>query len=141
MKRFVRLVSAMLACALLLAVPAYAQEVSNRSSSYFSSYLAYCTKLSSTKVGVSFHVVGAGTMDEIGASQIKVQRSSDEKNWTTVKTFNKSDYSNMTDTDTISHGSTLSCTVAAGYKYRAYISFYAKNGTGTAYRYYYTDII
>lgn len=138
MKRFSRLICLVVVFAMLAAIPAYATEASARASIYFSSYRAYCTKTSSTELTVSFMVVGTGEMDEIGASKIKVQRSSDGENWTTVKTFNKADYPNMTDTNTGGHGSTVSCTVASGYYYRAYVEFYAANSNGFGERYYYT---
>lgn len=141
MKRFLRTVSLIMAVVLLLSVTTYAQEYTSKSSSYFSSYRAYCTKLSSTTVGVSYQVLSLGIMDELGASSIKVQYSSDKENWTTAKTFTKADYPSMTETDTGIFASTLSCTVPSGYYYRAYVAFYAKDGTGTAYRYYYTAII
>lgn len=141
MKRFIRLICLVMVVATLAAIPAYAQEQSARASSYLSAYRAYCTKTSSTKVTVSFHVIGTGIMDEIGANTIKVQYSSDKTDWTTAKTFSKADYSSMIDTDTSVHAAELSCTVPSGYYYRAYVEFYASKGSGSAERYYYTEII
>lgn len=138
MKKATHLISLILVFALIFAVPVSAEDVTPRASSYFAAYRAYCTKLSSTSIGVSFHVISAGIMDVLGASQVKVQRSSDGENWTTVKTFDKADYSNMTDTDKAAYASTLSCTVPAGYYYRAIVTFYAKNSAGRAYKAYYT---
>lgn len=139
MKKSTRLISLIIVFALIMAIPVSAEEQNPRASSYFAAYRAYCTKLSSTSISVSFQVIGVGTMDVLGASQVKVQRSSDGKNWTTVKTFDKANYSNMTDTDSAVYGSTLSCTVPAGYQYRAVVTFYAKKGTGSAYKTYYTE--
>ena len=139
MKRIIRLMCLLLVFALFMAIPVYAQEQSTRASSYFTAYRAYVTKVSSTKLTVSFNVIGTGIMDEIGTSTIKVQRSSDGINWTTIKTFTKANYSSMVDTDTASHGAELSCTITSGYYYRAYVEFYAKEGSGTAYRDYYTE--
>ena len=141
MKRFVRLICLVMTFALLMAIPAYAQETSARASDYFTGYRAYCTMTSSTQLTVSYSVIGAGIMDEIGANQIKVQRSSDRTNWTTVKTFSKANYSSMIDTNTASHSSTLSCSVSPGYYYRAYVEFYAAKDGGSSERYYYTGII
>lgn len=138
MKRFTRILSLILVFVMLAAIPAYAAEQETRASSYFSAYRGYCTKTSSTTLAVSFHVIAVNTMDVLGASQIKVQRSSDGESWTTVKTFDKASYSNMTDTNTAGHGSFVSCTVASGYYYRAVITFYAKKDNGTAYHTYYT---
>ena len=141
MKRFLRLVCLLVVFATLAAVPAYAQEQSTRASNYLSSYRAYCTKNSSTSITVAFQVLGTGFMDEIGASKIKVQYSSDLVNWTTAKTFLKSDYPSMTDTDTTAHASTVTCTVPSGKYYRAYVEFYSAKGNGSGMQFYYTEII
>lgn len=141
MKKFVRMICLLVVFATLAAIPAHATEQSERASLYFSAYRAYCYAASSTTIEVNFFVVGAGIMDEIGASQILVQRSSDRTNWTTVKTFSRGIYSDMINTNTGAHGATLSCTVASGYYYRAYVTFYAKKGSGYGEKNYYTEII
>lgn len=141
MKRFVRLICLLVVFASLAAIPAYAQEQSSRASDYLSSYLAYCTKPDSTTVNVSFLVVGTGIMDEIGANTVTVQYSSDQSNWSTAKTFYKSSYPSMTDTNASAHSTVLSCTVPSGMYYRAKVTFYsAKNGSFSE-RYYITEII
>lgn len=141
MKRLLRLVCILVVFVMLLTIPAYAEVQSERASLYFSAYRAYCHAVSSTKIEVNFTVIGAGIMEELGASRILVQQSSDQTNWTTVKTFSRDSYSNMIATDTGSYGATLSCDVTAGNYYRAYVTFYAKNNSGSGYRYYYTEII
>ena len=141
MKRFAQVICTVIVIALLVAIPSYATVQEERASNFFSSYRAYCYAASSTKIEVNFTVIGAGTMDELGASQIKVQCSSDGTNWSTVKTFSKDNYGSMTALNTAFHAATLSCTVESGYQYRAYVTFYAKNGSGQSYRYYYTEII
>ena len=141
MKRLIRLVCLLLVFASLAAIPAYAQEHSARASDYLSVYGGYCTKNSSTSVSVSYHVLGAGVMDEIGTSTVKVQYSSDQVNWTTQKTFTKSSYSSMTDTNTGYHTGVLTCTVPSGKYYRAKITFYAAKDNGFAERTYTTEII
>lgn len=141
MKTFVRLICFLLVATTFLAIPAYAAEQSERASLYFSSYRAYCYAPSSTRIEVNFTVVGVGIMDKIGASEILVQRSSDQENWTTVKTFSSSSCGDMVVTNQASHGATLSCNVDAGYYYRAYVTFYAKKNSGYGEKYYYTDVI
>lgn len=141
MKRFIRLVCLLLVFATVAAFPAYALEESNRASSYLASYRAYCTKTSSTTVRVTFQVIGAGEMDEIGASTIKVQFSTDQVNWTTAKTFTRANYSSMIDYNTGMHGAELSCSVPSGLYYRAVVTFYAEKNGGFAERTYTTGII
>ena len=138
MKRFARIICLFIVLSIVVAIPAYAEAQTSRASSFFTAYRAYCSKASSTSLEVSFHVIGAGPMDILGASQIKVQRSSDGENWTTVKTFDKADYSNMTDTNTAVHGSVMTCSITGGHYYRAVVTFYAKNSTGVGFKAYYT---
>lgn len=141
MKRFTRIVCLFLVFASLATIPAYATENSNRASDYFSAYRAYCTKTTSTTVVVSFHVIGARGMDEIGVNTIKVQYSSDQVNWTTAHTFRKADYPSMIDYNTGMHAGELSCTVPSGKYYRAEVTFYAAKDGGFGERYYTTGII
>ena len=140
MKRFIRIVSAILAMVALLAVPAQASEaVDPRGSSYFGSASAYLWHVSGTTFEVWFDVTAVRGMDEIGASSIAIQRSTDNQNWTTVKTFSKSNYSNMTDFDTCAHASYVTYTGSAGYSYRARVTIYARDGSGSATDVWYTS--
>lgn len=141
MKRFLRLVSLLLVFATLAAVPSYAQEVTPRGSNELSSYRAYCTKTSSTTVVVSYQVLGADILDELGVNTVKVQYSSDGVNWTTAKTFQKATYTSMVNYGVSGHAGTLTATVPSGKQYRAMVEFYGeKNGSFTE-RTYYTEII
>ena len=138
MKRYIRLVCLVIVLATLFAIPAHAAEQSERASSFFASYKAYCHAASSTQLQVFFSVMSVGSMEKLGASKVKVQRSSDGTNWTTVKTFTEENYPDMIDSNTAFHAATLTCTKTSGYYYRAYVEFYAKNSSGTGELYYYT---
>ena len=141
MKRFLRLVCLLVVFATLAAVPSYAQEPTTRGSNELSSYRAYCTKISSTQVVVSFQVVGTDALDEIGANTIKVQYSSDGVNWTTAKTFRKANYPSMVDHNTGMHATEFTATVPSGKQYRAYVEFYGEKDGNSTTRFYYTTII
>ena len=141
MKRFIRIVCLVIVLSFLVAIPAYATEQTPRASDYFGAYSAYCYEASATKLEVYFTVIAVSEMDELGVSTIKVQRSSDGINWTTVKTYAKGSYPNLVDTDTGAHASSVACTKTAGYYYRARVTFYAKNNSGTGYLNYYTSKI
>ena len=138
MKRFVRIICLVLVFSMIIAIPAYASEQSQRASSYFSSFKAYCYTSDSGQLAVYFKVIATDTMDELGASTIKVQRSSNGTNWSTVQTFTKDVYTQMKNTNTVMHATTLYCTKTSGYYYRAYVEFYAKNSAGTGSYDYYT---
>lgn len=141
MKRFLRLVCLLVVFATLAAIPAYAQEINTRGSNELSSYRAYCTKLSSTKVVASFQVIGTTALDEIGANTIKIQYSHDGENWTTAKTFQKAAYPSMVDHNTGMHYGEYTATVPAGNQYRAYVVFYGEKDGNSTTRFYYTPII
>ena len=141
MKRFLRLVCLFMVFATLAAVPSFAQEVAPRASKELSSYGAYCTKTSSTTVVVSYQVLGATLLDEIGVNTVKVQYSSDGVNWTTAKTFKKANYTSMVNYGVSAHAGTLTATVPSGKQYRAYVEFYGEKDGNFTERYYYTAVI
>lgn len=130
MKRFVKVITVVLVIVAMLMVPVHAEEVEDRSSAYFLSSSTALTKITTTKIEAYFSVGAFDVMDELGASSIKIQRSSDGTNWTTMKTFTKSGYPQLICENTFSHAATVSYTGTVGYYYRAKITLYAKDGTG-----------
>lgn len=133
MKRFLRITSLVLALVLVYAVPAYAvEEASTRSSSYFATHDLYLSQKTSTKFQVHFDVDAIGTMDELGAKTIKVQRSPDGTTWTTMFTYYREYYPQLIDENTSFHAAYVPYTGTEGYYYRAKVTFYAKNSNGSA---------
>lgn len=137
MKRFTRFVCIFLVTSMLLAIPAFAAEA--RASNYFIKSSVYLEKTSSTTFEAWFDVDAIGIMDELGASVIKIQKSSDGTSWTTMKTYTKETYSSLICEDTASHAACVTYTGTTGYYYRAYIILYAKNSTGSGEWYRYTS--
>lgn len=103
-----------------------------RSSSFFRSSSVYLYKTSGNNFEAWFEVTALGTMTQLGASKIKIQRSLDGVNWTTMKTYEKEDYSQMICNNTVTHDGCVSYTGTTGYYYRAIVILYAKNSSGTA---------
>lgn len=133
MKRFLKITSLLLVIVLMFAVPVCAEEESSTwSSSYFIGRDAYLYKTSSTKFQVWFDVDALRVMDEIGARTIKVQRSLDGSTWTTMFTYSREYYPQMIDTNSGSHAAYVPYTGTEGYYYRAKVTFYAKDSTGSA---------
>lgn len=142
MKRFTRLVCIVLVAVLLLAVPAQAAEVnSSRASYYFGSSCVYLYQISETRFQVWYEVAAVGTMDVLGASVVKVQRSADGNTWTTLSTFTKDEYTDMVRRDTCLFAGCISYTGTVGYYYRAIITLYAKKGTGVGEVTEYTSVL
>ena len=138
MKRFLCGTCLILAMCIVLAIPTYAAEPLNpKSSMFFGSSSVYLSNVSGNSFSAWFDVTGIGTMDAIGANFIKIQRSSDGVNWTTVLTCPKENYLYLVDYNTTTHAASVRVTVTGGYYYRAYIELYAKKGvnTGTMDRY------
>ena len=133
MKRLVRVVCLLLAMSTVIALPAFAESgLGSRESSYFGSRLGYLHQTHPTIFQVWGEVVAVGTMDKLGMSSITVQRSSDNQNWTDVKTYTKETNTNLVASNTFNHEAYVTYVGTAGYYYRAKIWFYAKKGTGTA---------
>ena len=135
MKRFTRCICLLLVCVMMFSTTAFAAETADsRASDYFWSSSVYFWNTSGRNYEIWFDVTAVGTMAELGTSKIQVQRSTDESNWTTVRTYYKEDYSQMIDTNTVHHGDCVPFTATTGYCYRAIVTLYAKNssgGTGT----------
>ena len=131
MKRISRLICILLAALLILASPAAAAENAEpRASSFFGSSDVYLYQTTSTQFRVWFEVSALGVMEKVGAREIKVQKSADGENWTTMKTYSMNDYTNMICENTGSHASYVTYTGQTGYYYRAKITLYAKNSSG-----------
>lgn len=137
MKRLAQFVCLILVLTTVLTIPAAAESANPWSSNYFAAFDAYLYHTSGTQFQVWFEVTCKRTMEEIGASVIEVQRSSDGTNWETVKTYYKENNANMIAYNTVSHASYVTHSKVSGYSYRAYVRFYAKDSSGTGvYGYY-----
>ena len=141
MKRFAQFVCLLLVLSMILAIPALAIENSTWQSNYFMSHLAYLYPTSGSQFEVWIEVEAVRTMDKLGASEITVQRSSNNSTWTDMKTYTKEDYPNLVDDDAFAYEAYVTYTGSSGYYYRAKVWFYAERGNGTAEYSYTTESI
>ena len=141
MKRFTQIVCLMLVLSVVLVNPVFAQESSTWQSYYFGSTLAYLYPTSGTQFEVWIEVEAVRTMDKLGASEITVQRSSNNSTWTDMTTYYKADYPNMVKDDAYHYETYVTYTGSSGYYYRAKVWFYAERGNGTAEYSYTTESI
>lgn len=145
MKKLVRVICMLLVCSLLLAVPAQATSgVESRASAFFSYYGTDLYKTSSSSFQIWFDVTAnaGNTMQVLGVSEIIVYRSADQQSWTKMRTYTMENYPQMVDQNTGDHVGYVTYNYATtGYYYTAYITFYAKNSSGIAERYVYTEIL
>lgn len=143
MKRFLRMICLVLVFATLCSTTAFAAEKPTpRASNFFASYSVYFWNVSSNQYQIWFDVTAKGGMNELGASKIVVERSTDLVNWTPVRTYNKSDYTQMTTKQTTaSYANYVTYYPSSGYAYSATVTLYARNSSGTAEMDTYTAIL
>lgn len=134
-KSFITVIA--LCLVLVLTIPTTAGAVENNpimplASYYLDSYSAYVYVTTSGQVQVWFDVMGTGDMDEIGALRIVLYESSDNKNWSVVKTFLHDSTSRMLFEDDYYVSSHVSWSSGSASKYyKAYVCVWAgKNGSG-----------
>ena len=131
MKRFTRCVCVLVVVVMIFSSAALAAEATEpRASNYFMYSSVYFWNTSGNNYEIWFDVSAVGRMLELGTSKIIVQRSTDEETWTTVKTYYKADYPQMTDTNTGVHYGCVPFTATPGYSYRAIVYLYARNSSG-----------
>lgn len=132
--RIVCIVSLLLSITLVLAINVTASEIESlepRASDFLTSYNTYIYPASFGKVQVWFSVTGVDYMDEIGALTIRIYESTDNENWTWVKTYKQATTDGMLDYDNIYHSGHIEYQGTIGRYYKAYVTIWAgKDGNG-----------
>lgn len=131
MKRLIKCLCLILAMSFCLAIPAAAAEAAPYASNHFGSRDAYLWRTSSTSCEAWFEVTAVRGMTELGARYIDIEESSDGVNWYVVKTYDRSNYSNLIKYNTGDHTSYVTFNeMMPGYQYRMYVSLFAKDSNG-----------
>lgn len=131
MKRLTQLVCMVLVFVTVFSTVAFAAETPQpRASMFFGASSVYFWHVSGNDYQVWFDVTAKSTMQKLGASKIKVQRSTDKVNWSTVQTYEMADYSQMTTSNAFTYANYVPFTATSGYYYRAVVTLYAKNSSG-----------
>lgn len=132
MKRFTQIVCIVLAFVMVMSTTAFAAEpVDPRASNYFWSSSVYFWHSSGNNYQIWFDVTAVGTMQKLGASRIEVERSTDLVNWDPAGSYDMANYSQMTKSNTVGYANYVPFTATTGYAYRAIVTLYAKNSSGT----------
>lgn len=132
MKRFTQCASLIMAIVLILAIPvSAAEDTAPRASNFFAASSTYLWRTSSTTFEVWFDIDAVRIMDKLGACEIKVQKSSDGVNWTTMVTYTDELYPHLMKADTSTHCGYVTYTGTPGYYYRARVTYYAEKGNGS----------
>ena len=99
-------------------------------SRYLSSYSATLTALSGGKIAIGVDVVGAGFMDELGATDIYLYESSDNVGFTCVSSFHSDRYPWMLGSGSTYFDTPITYAGTPGKYYIASVHFYAADETG-----------
>lgn len=106
-----------------LCIPASASVPVLRSSKYLSSYDGVVTREGGGTIKISFTVIGTRVIDEIGASQIVVQKQV-RGAWISVKTFNNTRNPELSTTNNYAYANYVLYDGEAGVNYRAEITVF-----------------
>ena len=106
-----------------LCIPAMAKEMSIQSSQYLSKYDGVVTAEGGGTIKISFLVIGTRVIDEIGASQIVVEKQSGNY-WIPVKTYNNTKNPELSTTNDYSYANYVLYNGVAGTVYRAEITVF-----------------
>lgn len=119
-----------LAVLIILSTPALAFET--RASSRIDRCSARIKAGTDGNLWVYFSITAPYTMDDIGASKIAIQRYNGSR-WVTESTLTPEDAPEMQTSDAIRHSASIPYKPEySGYAYRAVVSVYATDSTGTS---------
>lgn len=99
-------------------------------STYFSNYSAEIIPNRNGEITIRYSDQAKTPMTELGASKVVVQEKSGSA-WTDKKTFKKSTTPSMVGSNRAVFSKDLSYSGTAGKEYRAIVTFYAKNSSGS----------
>lgn len=110
----------------VLAIPASA-----RASAYFNYTNVYVDDKGNGTIRIQVHVIGTGTMQEIGATQVIVYEEQSDGSYDPVRTYTKNECPSLISYNRASHISYITHYGTPGKSYYALCAFYAKNSSGS----------
>lgn len=135
----VRIVALVLVFATIAPLGVSATGAQPRASAYLDSYSAYVYPAGSGNVRVYYSVVGTDYMDEIGYLRIAIYESTDNSNFTCVRTFTDDNTPSLMDYNDYYHSGSVTYDGVVGRYYKAYVCVWAgENGSGDT-RYFWTS--
>ena len=119
---------------------ATSNPVQPTASYYLSAYTAYICAIGSYDIQIWWNVIGTGGMADIGTLTIILYESTDNENWTRVKTFRHDIYTHMLDHNTGHSANRVTYFGDTARYYKAYVCIYAGDGTNGDTRYFWTPV-
>ena len=116
------------------------ETVQPMASYYLEWYSAYICTLSRGRFEVWYDVTATTYMDDLGVLSIRLYESTDNVNWTWLKTYLPENYSSMLVQDEIHYVSSVSFQGVVGRYYKAYVCIWAGKDGGGDSRYIWTPV-
>ena len=104
------------------------------------SYTSYICHMGSGELQIWFRVTGVDDWADIGVLTIYLYESTDQTNWTRVKTFRHMDYEQMLGHNFGHHMNYVTYQGTVGRYYKAYVCIWAGSETDGDSRYIWTDV-
>jgi len=120
--------------------PVKATATDTRASDYINYYSGYIYNASLGKVQVWFDVEATRDMDELGALEIQLYESTDNVNFTWVKTFTCTDYPDMLGYDNYFYSGHVQYKGYIGRYYKAHVCIWAGKDGGGDSRWFWTQV-
>lgn len=120
------------------AIAAMPESIEPKESNYLATYGAYTYAAGGGEVQVYFDVTGTTEMEDIGALSVEIHESTDNVNWTWVKSFSNKNHPDMLGHNDDFYGSHVTYQGVAGRYYKAYVCVWAGRNGGGDTRYFWT---
>ena len=138
-----RIILSILVMALMAPVSVSAavpESVMPCASDYLMCYTAYVCAMGGGDLEIWFEITGTGTQEYLGVMSILLYESTDNVNWTWVKSFSHMDYNQMLATDEWQHINHVDYDEAVpGRYYKAYVGIWGGPDPGGDSRYIWTS--
>lgn len=141
---YIRLISFFLIFAFILPSPILAAtpDIAEPAASYYlDAYTAYICAVGSYDIQIWWNVIGTGTMADVGTLRILLYESTDNVNWTYVKTFLHTTYPHMLEHNVGHSINRVTYFGDSARYYKAYVTIYAGDGTNGDNRYVWTPVV
>lgn len=142
-KPFVKIIATILLITLLTPINVQAavpETVVPMASAYLASYTAYICAMGDGELQVWFEITGTGTQEYIGVLSILLYESTDNENWSWVKTFMHQNNETMLAQNHYCHVNYVSYQGVPGRYYKAYVGIWGGPADSGDARYFWTPV-
>ena len=140
---FVKVIAIALVIILFVPTNAHAavpETVAPMASDYLAAYNAYICAMGEGELQIWFSVTGTGTQEYLGALTVLVYESTDNQNWSWVKSFLHQNNESMLAQNTYAHMNYVTYQGVPGRYYKAYVGIWGGPADSGDSRYFWTPV-